>query len=1331
MSDMTLKLTLAADGSGLRGELRDAQGQVRHFGGEVEKADKTTKGWDDRLKTGAASAVKLGAAAAAVAAGGMYALYRIMSNAAEAASVQEAAEAKLQAVLRATGEAAGYNLGQLKEMAGGMQAVTTVGDEVILNGMAMLGTFKEIRGEGFERATKAALDMSQLMGTDLNSSIMQIGKALNDPIANLSALSRAGVQFTDEQKEMITTLWEAGDTMGAQNIILAEMESQFGGVAEAARQTYGGMKQAAANAYGDMWEQLGTLVTQNSFFIEGMGLAEQQFVEWGNYIDENRDKLMELAKSGVLMVVDAIGGVVETISFFHQGWLYLKLAADGAIHAIALGLANVLYPALAGILKPLELVIEGLRRIGLVDTNPITEGLGRLKSTLDILVESTRDVGVETLQSIDAAKERYASWGGVVDTMRDKIAAIPATQREAGVQVDAEIERQVRTVQAGEEKKQQAAAHTSKENERLLKQQEKDQARAEQEKVRLVEQFNQDHRKLTTDRFTFERQEIEAQARVWEEAGADAVKVAEWRKLRLDEVAQAETEQFAREQGKQVQEAEKSAREILETKREAADSWGQYFQASLALELADYQTHHQRQLALYEDHWEALKTFADGGIKAIGDTFATMAHDIANGSFRSLEDYWKSLLSRMLSHAIDFALDVAAAWAKNLAVDFLSGTALGQALGMTGGGADGGGSGAGLLGIGGKIAGYAAYKLGMEDIAEVLGHSAETIAEAAVAAKDIGYSINTTREMHQALNDPNFSGAGWNQSGLSSLQVGAAAIGGFSSMLFGRDGDQAGAGAAASMMSLMGPLGTAFGGFIALAEMLGGSGPAPAAFTGTALTGLHGAGNWEHYAHEVEARWAGMTERMAQSTHDLSDTVVNIHRAGSHEVISVLDKQGREVVTMQAGAMENFKSLATGGERAISDTLAVFGMEIADNLGRLPDQARDAVSGLRLAWHETSEDMEGNARMTWRTMTDDQAAALSEFTGNWAQASHGMSDSANMMIASLANVPEKMADFGAEIMNLEAQMLASGDAINGAVAGVLAQAERGAMGTRDLAVSFEEVRTSMLNANQTINEAIAEIDRLEAAQLLSSEAAQEMRVQLVNAELAARGLTHGVMGSTDRINEFDQQLLRLAADVVGVDNVSAGLAGTLRALGADAGSSSSVLSSFSGVLSSEVAGSATQSMQALAGMAVSSGQVAEATRTAADRARDAARDVSGFGSALSGLRFPSVPRYAAGGWVPGAWNGMHGEAGDTIIAALTPGEAVIPRQQARRHANLVNAIMDDRVGYASSGVRAAGSAGGHWNDRALYEIAKHIKRLNRLHEQWQQEGLPGVRNASA
>lgn len=210
-----------------------------------------------RFGAAAAATARAVAASFAVAAaviGGAVALF------VRAAIKQEDAEAKLAAVLKATGHAAGLAAEQLYAQAAALQKVTVYGDEVIMGTQAILATFKAIKGDMFKRATEAILDMATVMGQDAKASAIMLGKALNDPILGVTALTRTGVQFTKSQKDMIRSLQESGDLLAAQNIILVEVESQFGGAARAAGETFGGQLKKLWARLGDVAEKIGTIL---------------------------------------------------------------------------------------------------------------------------------------------------------------------------------------------------------------------------------------------------------------------------------------------------------------------------------------------------------------------------------------------------------------------------------------------------------------------------------------------------------------------------------------------------------------------------------------------------------------------------------------------------------------------------------------------------------------------------------------------------------------------------------------------------------------------------------------------------------------------------------------------------------------------------------------------------------------------------------------------------------------------------------------------------------------------------------------------------------------
>jgi len=173
------------------------------------------------------------------------------------ATVQADAEAKLEAVLKATGNAAGFTSSELKRMASELQSVTKFGDETTLSAMAVLATFKEIKGDQFKDAMVAAMDMATVLDGNVQGAIVQMGKALNDPIKGMAALADSGVSFTNQQKKQITTLQESGDVIGAQKVILAELAGEFGGAASAAVKTFSGRLAQMKNRLSDMGEKIG------------------------------------------------------------------------------------------------------------------------------------------------------------------------------------------------------------------------------------------------------------------------------------------------------------------------------------------------------------------------------------------------------------------------------------------------------------------------------------------------------------------------------------------------------------------------------------------------------------------------------------------------------------------------------------------------------------------------------------------------------------------------------------------------------------------------------------------------------------------------------------------------------------------------------------------------------------------------------------------------------------------------------------------------------------------------------------------------------------------
>lgn len=237
----------------------------------------------------------------------------------DGAAKAEESEARLGAVIKATGGAAGLSKEQLVAFADSLEAVTKFESEATQGAMGVIATFKNIRGDQFLEATKLAQDMATVMGTDVTSSAMQVAKALNDPLQGINALRRAGVSFTEEQKTMIDQMLKAGDVVGAQRVILNELSAEFGGAAEAVGDTFNGSLEILANQLGMVTDQIG------GAFIEA-------FQSLGPVIDDTITVLGNLAPIFVEIIQSAfeLGRSIYEAMKPTLGWL-----ADETLHAFS------------------------------------------------------------------------------------------------------------------------------------------------------------------------------------------------------------------------------------------------------------------------------------------------------------------------------------------------------------------------------------------------------------------------------------------------------------------------------------------------------------------------------------------------------------------------------------------------------------------------------------------------------------------------------------------------------------------------------------------------------------------------------------------------------------------------------------------------------------------------------------------------------------------------------------------------------------------------------------------------------------------------------------
>jgi hypothetical protein len=302
-----------------------------------------------------------------------------------------AGTAQLAAGIKSTGNAANVSVKGMNDLAGSIQGVSGQTDDSIVASEKLLLTFTNIKNNGpdkiFDRATQASADMAAKMGGDASSQAILLGKALNDPVKGIAALTRVGVAFTQGQKDSIAAMVKSGDTVGAQKIILKELSTEFGGAAKAAGESLPGQLARGQRAFEDMSQSVVTtflplilpavLAVSDAFrkfapvvqdiAVKVKDFLVQAFKDLKPTIDIVWVKIKDLGSFFVTTLVPAMaafGGWVKD----NAGWL-LKLAV--AVGIMVVGFKA--YNAIMGVIKIATfawIIVQGILN-GTLTLNPI------------------------------------------------------------------------------------------------------------------------------------------------------------------------------------------------------------------------------------------------------------------------------------------------------------------------------------------------------------------------------------------------------------------------------------------------------------------------------------------------------------------------------------------------------------------------------------------------------------------------------------------------------------------------------------------------------------------------------------------------------------------------------------------------------------------------------------------------------------------------------------------------------------------------------------------------------------------------------------------------
>jgi hypothetical protein len=172
-----------------------------------------------------------------------FGLYEALKHGIERMGEMEKSAAATTSALKNNGGAAKVNAKEIDELALAIFRKTGVDHEQVKSVENTLLAYKNVHnevGKGhdvFNRATRAAVDLSVATGRDLKYSAESLAVALNNPTIGLTRLSRAGIVLSAQQKDQIKTMQEQGNLFGAQDVVLKLLEDRYKGTADAAGKT--------------------------------------------------------------------------------------------------------------------------------------------------------------------------------------------------------------------------------------------------------------------------------------------------------------------------------------------------------------------------------------------------------------------------------------------------------------------------------------------------------------------------------------------------------------------------------------------------------------------------------------------------------------------------------------------------------------------------------------------------------------------------------------------------------------------------------------------------------------------------------------------------------------------------------------------------------------------------------------------------------------------------------------------------------------------------------------------------------------------------------------
>lgn len=190
-----------------------------------------------------------------------------------------------QAMLRATGHAAGQTEASLERLA------RALGDDLSTSRAAVteMLRFRSVSGATFDAALQVSKDLAATGSGDLRAAARAVGQALGDPARGLAALEAAGIRFSHQQKTLIQDLYDTGRAAESQRATLRALTDQIGGAGAMRDGSLNAAYTALGNALQRSSEQWGASIARSLRLTDVLNLLAGAIERLNNLLPGSGD----------------------------------------------------------------------------------------------------------------------------------------------------------------------------------------------------------------------------------------------------------------------------------------------------------------------------------------------------------------------------------------------------------------------------------------------------------------------------------------------------------------------------------------------------------------------------------------------------------------------------------------------------------------------------------------------------------------------------------------------------------------------------------------------------------------------------------------------------------------------------------------------------------------------------------------------------------------------------------------------------------------------------------------------------------------------------------